>query len=71
MPDKLGRIVIPANPREYAGLTGEVVVAGVHSRVESWDKATWDAEQERVDEESAAPAEQIRVADDPPAGVSV
>ena len=45
VPDKLGRIIIPPSLREYAGLQGEVVIAGVDTRVEAWDKATWDAEQ--------------------------
>jgi MraZ protein len=59
VPDKLGRIVIPQNLRDYAQLRGEVVVAGVHSRIELWGRATWDAEQARVDEQTATLAEQL------------
>ena len=59
VPDKLGRIVIPQNLRDYAQLQGEVVVAGVHSRIELWSRATWDAEQARVDDETATLAEQL------------
>jgi MraZ protein len=59
VPDKLGRIVIPQNLRDYAQLQGEVVVAGVHSRIELWSRSTWDAEQARVDEETATLAEQL------------
>ena len=59
VPDRLGRIVIPQALREYAGLVGEVVVAGVHSRVEVWSRAAWDDEQARVDEQTAALAEQM------------
>ncbi|MCC6174637.1 MAG: division/cell wall cluster transcriptional repressor MraZ [Chloroflexi bacterium] len=58
-PDKLGRIVIPPNLREYAQLDGEVVVAGVHSRIELWPKSAWDAEQARVDDQTATIAEQM------------
>ena len=50
-PDKAGRITIPANLREYAGLDRDVVVVGVDTRFEIWDAATWDAyvaEQEAV-----------------------
>ena len=49
--DKTGRITIPANLREYAGLDRDVVVVGVDTRFEIWDSATWDAyvaEQEAV-----------------------
>jgi DNA-binding transcriptional regulator/RsmH inhibitor MraZ len=45
--------------RAYANLTGEVVVAGVHSRIELWDKVTWDAEQSDADDQSATLAEQL------------
>ena len=49
VPDKQGRVTIPANLREYAGLDRDVVVVGVDTRFEIWDAATWDdyvAEQE-------------------------
>jgi MraZ protein len=59
VPDKLGRVVIPQPLREYAQLDGEVVVAGVHSRVEIWSRAAWDEEQARVDEQTATLAEQM------------
>ena len=50
-PDKTGRITLPANLREYAGLDRDVVVVGVDTRFEIWDSAMWDAyvaEQEAV-----------------------
>lgn len=56
-PDKLGRIVVPQMLRQYAQLDGEVVVAGVHSRIEIWSRAAWEAERERVDEQTATLAE--------------
>lgn len=40
--DKQGRVLIPANLREYAGLYKEVVVAGIASRVEVWSKERWE-----------------------------
>ncbi len=40
--DKQGRILIPANLREHAGLEKDVVVIGVSTRVEIWDKERWD-----------------------------
>jgi MraZ protein len=59
VPDKLGRIVLQPSLREYANLRGEVVIAGVHSRIELWDKATWDAEESRADEETATLSEHL------------
>lgn len=40
--DKQGRILVPANLREYAGLEKEVVLAGMIGHVEVWSKAKWD-----------------------------
>ncbi len=40
--DKQGRINIPQNLREYAGLKKEVFVVGVSTRVEIWDKDKWN-----------------------------
>jgi MraZ protein len=46
-PDRQGRVVIPPNLRAYAGLTREVVVTGVFSRIEIWDRDRWQ-EHDRV-----------------------
>src|SRR5512136_1854200 len=35
--DKQGRVLLPPNLRDYAGLDGEVIVAGVNKRIEVWD----------------------------------
>ncbi len=47
--DKQGRLLIPANLREHAGLTKDVVFSGVGSRVEIWDKGRYDEINEDVD----------------------
>ena len=39
--DKQGRILLPAHLREFAKLDKDVVLVGVGSRVEIWDKDTW------------------------------
>ena len=47
--DKQGRVMIPTGLRAYAGLDRDVVVIGANTRLEIWDRATWDdylAEQE-------------------------
>jgi len=48
-PDKQGRILIPPRLREYAGLDGEVVVAGLNNYIEIWGTDTWRDERERVE----------------------
>jgi len=40
-PDKQGRIVIPANLREYGALGKDVVVIGVCDHCEIWNKDRW------------------------------
>ena len=39
--DKQGRILLPANLREYAQLEKDVVLVGVSSRVEIWSETLW------------------------------
>lgn len=39
--DKQGRILLPANLREYAKLEKDVVVLGVSNRVEIWSAEEW------------------------------
>lgn len=41
--DKQGRVNIPGNLREHAGLQSNAVVIGVGSRVEVWSKEKWEA----------------------------
>lgn len=40
--DKQGRIMLPANLREYAELEREVTSVGVSTRVEIWSRARWE-----------------------------
>jgi MraZ protein len=50
--DKQGRILIPQNLRDYAGLDGEAIVTGVNKRIEVWDVKAW--QQVRADFENNA-----------------
>jgi MraZ protein len=47
-PDKQGRIVIPANLREHAGLGKEVMIIGASVRAEIWDKNKWEESCEQL-----------------------
>jgi MraZ protein len=40
-PDRQGRVALPANLRDYAGLDRDVVVVGLYSRIEVWDRTRW------------------------------
>ena len=40
-PDKQGRVTVPPQLREYAGLDRDCAVIGANTRVEIWDAAAW------------------------------
>ncbi len=49
-PDKQGRVLIPAELRARAGISRDVVVAGLMNRVEIWDKARWESRSNQSDD---------------------
>lgn len=54
--DKQGRVLIPVNLREYAGLVKDVIILGVSTRVEFWAQEEWErysAQTQAVYEEIA------------------
>ena len=53
-PDKQGRILLPAELREYAGLGRTVAVIGNRNHAEIWDAETWDARRAAVTNEERA-----------------
>lgn len=42
-PDKQGRVLVPPMLREYANLGSDIVVIGVGTRAEIWNREAWDA----------------------------
>ncbi len=40
--DSQGRVPFPASLKEYAGISQEVVIIGVSSRIEIWAKQKWE-----------------------------
>ncbi len=57
--DRQGRINIPQNLREFAGLKTNAVVVGVYSRIEIWDVKEWEEYQSRIEKDSGQIAEQL------------
>ena len=57
--DKQGRIVIPANLLETAGIGREVTVAGVYDHLEIWDRAAWRDQRQTVEGSAEDVAERL------------
>jgi len=57
--DKQGRVMIPTQLLEHAKLGREVVVAGVHDRLEIWDRAAWRKELAEVEGSAEDVAERL------------
>lgn len=55
--DRQGRILIPQNLREYAGLAEQVVISGMNTFFELWSGARWSELQTTLTEQGAAIAE--------------
>lgn len=41
--DNQGRVAVPGNLREFAGIQDEVVIVGASNRIEIWSREGWDA----------------------------
>ena len=54
--DAAGRILLPQNLREYAGLTKDVTVVGCNNHAELWDSESWQKQQSS---ETAGPPPQV------------
>ena len=57
--DAAGRIVIPDTLKSFARLTEKVVLAGMYSRIELWDEASWEANIAKVNGEADALASKL------------
>lgn len=58
--DKLGRALLPSYLRDYAGIEGEVVLAGLYNRVEIWDRKAWESVTRDAESRSTDIAEQLK-----------
>jgi MraZ protein len=52
--DKQGRILLPGVLREFAGITKDVTLIGVGSRIEIWSKERWEGTSDYQDMEEIA-----------------
>ena len=57
--DSLGRVLVPEYLKAYAGLKREVVITGVHTRLELWDKSTWNAYKRKLEKDGDAIAQKL------------
>jgi len=59
VPDKQGRITVPAVLRDYASLGKDVMVIGAMNRVEIWDPASWAAYSEEQEQRFAEIGDEV------------
>lgn len=57
--DKQGRAVLPEYLRSYAKLGKDVVVAGLYSRLEIWDRKAWEKYKAKTEKDSNDIAERM------------
>lgn len=58
-PDKQGRVLISSKQREYAGISGEVIINGAMTRATIWDKAEWEKYSDSDADEYEAALEEL------------
>ena len=58
-PDKQGRVTIPADLRNYAGLERDCAVVGVNTRMEIWAASAWESYQATHEDSFAQLSEEV------------
>ena len=59
IPDRQGRVTVPAVLRAYAGLTRDCTVIGAGRRVELWDTTAWNTYLESTEQAFSDQAEEV------------
>ena len=54
VPDRQGRIVLPAYLRDFASIDGDVIVAGMYNYVEVWNPESWQNVRESIEDDDDA-----------------
>lgn len=57
--DRQGRILLPSDLRQYAGIEREATVVGVHSYIEIWNPERWNTQSQVMEEEGSSIAERL------------
>lgn len=57
--DGQGRILVPPELRQYAGIERDAVIIGVNESVEIWSPARWESVHALMDEDGAAIAQRL------------
>lgn len=57
--DKTGRVNLPGYLKEYAGISGKVVIAGMYNRLEIWPEAAWENFKKQMEDNSDQIAENL------------
>lgn len=53
-PDRQGRILLPQYLRDFAGINGEVVIAGMFNYLEIWGVETWQTIRASIEDNNDA-----------------
>lgn len=53
-PDRQGRILVPPYLREFAAISGEVVIVGMYNYIEIWDVEAWTAVRQQIEDSDDA-----------------
>ena len=59
VPDKQGRIMLPAPLLQHANIERDVVVAGIYDHLEIWDRAAWREQMREVEGSAEHVAERL------------
>ncbi len=59
VPDRQGRVMVPARLIESAQLSRELVVAGVYDHLEIWDRAAWREQVRELEGQGEDAAERL------------
>ncbi len=59
LPDRQGRITVPAALRSYAGLQRDCVVIGANTRLEIWDSQAWETYLAAQEDSFAEASEEV------------
>ncbi len=51
--DKVGRVLVPQNLREFVGLNGEAIVAGQGDYFEVWTPSAWNDQMKQIQDTDA------------------